>query len=112
LEETPHFINEAIPYFALLLILDVVVKLWLQDGKRVSKMPVNDSVTSLMVGQYSLIPKLVIRGAVIVIYAWMYENFYIYEFPWNHPATWWVGFIGIDFIYYWIHRFGHGNSRY
>ena len=30
--------------------------------------------------------------------------------PWDNPWTWYLCFIGVDFLYYWFHRAAHGKT--
>ena len=32
------------------------------------------------------------------------------ELNWSSPSTWWITALGIDFGYYWYHRFVHGKD--
>jgi alkylglycerol monooxygenase len=44
----------------------------------------------------------------LVFYIVLYDNYRLFELPWNSPWTWILTMLGVDLGYYWIHRFGHG----
>jgi len=48
----------------------------------------------------------------IIAYVWVHENYCIYALPWNSPWTWLLSMIGVDFCYYWVHRYSHGFSDF
>ena len=41
-------------------------------------------------------------------YYYIYENWKIYELPWNSLFTWVVAALLTDLGYYWVHRAAHG----
>ncbi|KAF2358763.1 Fatty acid hydroxylase [Trinorchestia longiramus] len=45
----------------------------------------------------------------MVGYDWVYDKRF-FDPDWNSPITWWVAALGIDFGYYFIHRFMHETS--
>ncbi len=53
---------------------------------------------------------LLLRGATLSLYIHIYENYRIYDLPWDSPWTWIIAAIGCDFAYYWIHRAAHGKK--
>ena len=42
-------------------------------------------------------------------YLYIYNNWRIYELPWDSAATWFVAAILCDLGYYWVHRAAHGK---
>jgi sterol desaturase/sphingolipid hydroxylase (fatty acid hydroxylase superfamily) len=45
-------------------------------------------------------------------YVWVHERYQLpFCLPWNSPLTYWITFLGIDFSYYWFHRFAHGSKN-
>ena len=50
-------------------------------------------------------------SAELVFYVFVYNNFQLVELPWDSPGTWYLCFIGVDFLYYWFHRAAHGKIR-
>jgi alkylglycerol monooxygenase len=47
------------------------------------------------------------RKLSITSYEWVYENFRIYDLPYDGVLTYAVSFLFIDFAYYWFHRAAH-----
>ena len=52
---------------------------------------------------------LVVGAFEIASYAWIHEQFCLYQLPWDSSITWWVAFFGVDLGYYWFHRMAHGK---
>lgn len=48
-------------------------------------------------------------SAELALYVFVYDNFHLVTLPWDSPWTWYICFIGVDFIYYWFHRAAHGK---
>ena len=42
-------------------------------------------------------------------YLYIYNNWRIYELPWDSAVTWFVAAILCDLGYYWVHRAAHGK---
>ncbi|XP_046337405.2 alkylglycerol monooxygenase-like [Haliotis rufescens] len=102
-EEVPEYVTEAIPYFVLLMGLEVVVLA--AQGKQLPR--ANDAFSSISAGLLSLLHGLLFRAVELVCYIWVYDRFFLISLPWNSPWTWLLGFLGVDFGYYWVHRCGH-----
>lgn len=47
----------------------------------------------------------------LVFYVFIYNNFQLVELLWDSPGTWYLCFVGVDFLYYWFHRAAHGKIR-
>lgn len=44
-------------------------------------------------------------------YIYIWENYRVFELPWDSPWTWYLTFLGVDFGYYWFHRMAHGELQ-
>ncbi|RWS31565.1 Alkylglycerol monooxygenase-like protein [Leptotrombidium deliense] len=77
----------------------------LLSGKGLSRL--NDNVASLSQGIFQECLRIKVRSIEIIVYCFVYENFRIYSLPWDSPFTWYLCLIGIDFGFYWAHRFAH-----
>ncbi|KAJ8307261.1 hypothetical protein KUTeg_015345, partial [Tegillarca granosa] len=87
----------------ILVILEVPLLIW---QKR--KLPrFNDGFSSIANGILSQLHSLLFRSTELAAYMWMYDRYNIISLPWNNPWTWLLGFVGVDFCYYWVHRCGH-----
>ncbi|KAJ8961403.1 hypothetical protein NQ318_014648 [Aromia moschata] len=67
----------------------------------------NDSLTSLSHGLIQHCGKLLVRGAESYSYFYLYEHYRIADIAWDHPITWYLAAVGVDFCYYWVHRACH-----
>ena len=47
----------------------------------------------------------------LAFYVFVYDNFYLVALPWDSPGTWYLCFIGVDFLFYWFHRAAHGKCH-
>lgn len=54
------------------------------------------------------IKRFLTKSIGITGYMWVYDNYCIYELPWNSAWTWWLCLLGVDLGYYWFHRMAHG----
>ena len=45
----------------------------------------------------------------LALYVFVYEKFHLVTLPWDSPGTWYLCFIGVDFLYYLFHRAAHGK---
>ncbi|XP_045209871.2 alkylglycerol monooxygenase-like isoform X2 [Mercenaria mercenaria] len=103
LEDVPNYVDEAVPYFIALIIMEWSV-LYLRGGN----LPrLNDSLSSLSHGLLSLLHSLLFRSTELAAFMWAYTHFNIITLPWNNPITWFTCLLAVDFAYYWVHRFGH-----
>jgi sterol desaturase/sphingolipid hydroxylase (fatty acid hydroxylase superfamily) len=52
---------------------------------------------------------LLVAVAVYFTYGWLWENFQLFHLPldWEHWYNSILLLVGIDFLFYWFHRFGH-----
>ena len=55
--------------------------------------------------------RLLFRNIEATAYVYIYNNYRIYEFPWESPITWFVAFLLVDLGYYWVHRMAHGKQQ-
>ena len=49
------------------------------------------------------------RGCELSGYMYVWDRYRLVELPWDNAWTWWLTFLGVDFCYYWVHRFAHGT---
>ena len=97
----------AIPVF----ILTIAIEWWFTRRYREEKLySITDTMTNLHLGQGQLLIGAVTKGPLLALY----HVVYLWSTSWGLPAwdlsLWWVwplGFIIMDFAYYWFHRFSH-----
>jgi alkylglycerol monooxygenase len=98
----PNYILFAIPFFLLLMGLEALyAKL---KGRQYYRL--NDTVSNLMIGIGNQAFNLVWKGALMVVYVWLYAHASLFV----QGATWWsfiLCLLGFDFLFYWAHRLGH-----
>merc|ERR550517_1760371 len=51
--------------------------------------------------------QLFIKGTLMMAYLYIYNNWRIYELPWNSAFTWVIAAIFCDLGFYWVHRAAH-----
>ena len=93
----------AIPvFFALIAIELVAARILERDTYRFAD-SVNDLSCGILDQVFDAFAKTVLLGG----YLYLYENHRAFSIPEALPASWVACFVGVDFLYYWFHRFGH-----
>lgn len=103
-QEVPQYVQQASPYFMGLMLLELVVGALKAETPIVT---ISDGLTSVSCGMISRLPQLLFRGFELTTYMFVWENFRLVTLPWDSPWTWWTCLLGVDFCYYWVHRFAH-----
>lgn len=98
-----NYIAIAIPVFFVLIGVEVLVARW--QGKRLYRF--NDAVTDLGCGMGQQVTGLLLKAVVFTAYLWVYGNLRVVELDATSPWTWGLAIVGVDFFYYWWHRFSH-----
>ncbi|XP_036929131.1 alkylglycerol monooxygenase [Acanthopagrus latus] len=106
-EDVPPYVQQATPFFVGLMVVELVVGM-LKTGASV--VTISDGITSISAGMISRLPTLVMRGCELSAYMYVWDRFRLVELPWDSAWTWWFTFLGVDFCYYWVHRFAHEVS--
>lgn len=107
LDEVPQYVQQATPFFIGLMVLELVLG-FLMTGK--PAITLADGLTSVSCGMISRLPMLLVRGCELSAYVYVWNNYRLLELPWDSAWTWWFMFLGVDFCYYWVHRFAHEVS--
>ncbi|KAM9723081.1 alkylglycerol monooxygenase [Menidia menidia] len=105
--EVPQYVQQATPLFVGLMVLEMAVGVLKTGGPVVT---VSDGLTSISAGMVSRLPMLLMRGCELTAYIYVWDHFRLVELPWDSAWTWWLTFLGVDFGYYWVHRFAHEVS--
>uniref|UniRef100_A0A667XHF0 Alkylglycerol monooxygenase n=1 Tax=Myripristis murdjan TaxID=586833 RepID=A0A667XHF0_9TELE len=103
-EDVPQYVQQATPFFMGLMLLELLVG-FLKNGASV--VTVSDGLTSVSAGMISRLPGLFMRGLELTSYMYVWDHYRVVELPWDSAWTWWLTFLGVDFCYYWVHRFAH-----
>ena len=51
--------------------------------------------------------ELLFKSGMVSIYVYIYENYRVYELPWDSVITWIIAALLVDLAYYWVHRAAH-----
>jgi len=99
--ELPELIHYAIPFFAVTVIIEVILTVKV----RMDEYHYKDAVTSITMGLGNVAVGLFTKGLILAVFLFFYK----YRF-FTIPFTWWAWFIVLfaeDICYYWNHRIGH-----
>jgi sterol desaturase/sphingolipid hydroxylase (fatty acid hydroxylase superfamily) len=97
------YIQLAIPAFFLLIGVELVASRLLErDSYRL-----NDSVSDLSCGILQQVVEVFLKTALFAGYAWLFTAHRAFEIPAGAPWAWAACFLGVDFAYYWFHRWSH-----
>ncbi|KAM7382948.1 hypothetical protein PAMP_002641 [Pampus punctatissimus] len=103
-EDVPLYVQQATPYFVGLMVLELVVGVLKTGAPGVT---ISDGFTSISAGMISRLPMLFMRGCELTSYMYVWDRYRLVELPWDSAWTWWFTFLGVDFCYYWVHRYAH-----
>jgi len=100
---TPDWTAKASPFFfGMILLEQVVLKLQGKKGIRL-----NDGLISIANGFIMIMREMLTKGVLMWAYYYIYENWKIYELPWDSLFTWIAAALLTDLGYYWVHRAAH-----
>lgn len=57
-----------------------------------------------------MVIRFLYKGSEHFLYFWIYNNYKMYELPWDSVLFWYAAAVMVDFCYYWMHRASHGND--
>ena len=102
----PNYIALAVPFFFLLMGIELLVA---RRRKR-SVYRFEDALTNVSCGVTQQIIMLFANGVLFAGYFWIYNHARLVDLG-RHPAVAWiVALVGVDFIYYWWHRWRHQSN--
>ena len=93
----------AVPIFFLLMAIEVFASWW----QKKSVYRLNDTVANLGCGIGDQLIGIFTKLFTVGIYAWVFEHYALFTLDPQNPWVWAVGFILVDFCYYWYHRESH-----
>jgi sterol desaturase/sphingolipid hydroxylase (fatty acid hydroxylase superfamily) len=98
-----NLIHLAIPVFFLLILVERVAAHVLErDVYRLS-----DTLSDLACGTIDQIVGVFLKTVLFAGYIYLYEQHRFFSVPTSSLAGWLVCFLGVDFFYYWFHRWSH-----
>ncbi|MBC9252551.1 hypothetical protein A9179_19980 [Pseudomonas alcaligenes] len=93
----------AVPLYILLILLELAYERW--SGRHTYRLA--DATTSINTAVLRVLLEGPLRLLLIIPYAWLYEHARLLELDAQSPWVWLLGFIGVDFCFYWAHRSLH-----
>ncbi len=97
------YIQLAIPVFFLLIGVELAAaRLLERDAYRFS-----DSLNDLSCGILQQLLEVFLKTALFAGYAWLFAAHRVCEIPAAAAWAWVACFLGVDFCYYWFHRWSH-----
>lgn len=100
------YIALAIPVFFLLIGIELIV----EKITKANMYRFNDAIANISCGIGQQVLGVFIKTLLLLGYVWLYENHRFLDFPAEKWWTWVLLFVGIDFFYYWFHRYAHEIS--
>ncbi|WP_237046186.1 sterol desaturase family protein [Aquipseudomonas alcaligenes] len=93
----------AVPLYILLILLELAYERW--SGRHTYRLA--DAVTSIDTAVLRMLLEGPLRLLLVVPYAWLYEHVRLWTLDPASPWTWLLGFVAVDFCFYWAHRSLH-----
>ena len=104
LDDVPHYLDHAIPWFYLFIIIDWLVGLVRNNLSFESR----DAMGSITAGAMSQLSALIGQKNVeIMIYVAVYNYYHIFDLTYSSWTTWILAALLYDLGYYVTHRLGH-----
>ncbi|KAE9642883.1 fatty acid hydroxylase family protein [Pseudomonas sp. PB103] len=100
------FILYAVPFFLVLIALELVADRW----RGVSNYRLADAVNSISTGVLSTTTGLLTKGVGLLTYAFALDHLALLRLPADRVWVWVFAFVLYDFCYYWLHRMGHERN--
>ena len=101
-----NYVLYAIPFFFLLIGLELLVDRW----RGVSTYRLADSINSLSAGVLSQVSGLLTKGLGLLTYGFAVQHLALFELSAQQTWVWVLAFVLYDFCYYWNHRLGHERN--
>ena len=99
----PDYTMLAIGPFIFTIVLEWFLG-WMQ-GKKLYRL--NDTSASFMLGLIMLLISVAFKYVSIIAYVYVYAHYRVMSLPVDGWGMWLILFLGVDFGYYWMHRFAH-----
>jgi sterol desaturase/sphingolipid hydroxylase (fatty acid hydroxylase superfamily) len=96
------YIALSIPIFFILIAVELVYTFY----KKLNYYRINDSIANLSQGIGSQLVGIFLKTVTFFGYMYIYEHWRLLSFS-NTFWTWLILFMGVDFFYYWFHRYSH-----
>jgi sterol desaturase/sphingolipid hydroxylase (fatty acid hydroxylase superfamily) len=86
------------------------LELWLANRKQVKVYRLNDALTNISCGIVQQVFAVLMRGSLIFGYLYLHEHYRLADLGAGQWWVWVICFVGVDFFYYWFHRYAHEIS--
>ncbi len=97
-----NYIVLSIPLFFLLIGIEIIMdKLYHTGYYRL-----NDGISNINAGITEQVSGAFAKFFIAGVYILLYERLRLFSIPQN-PLSWIILFLGVDFFYYWFHRYAH-----
>lgn len=96
------YIALSIPVFFILIAVELIYAFY----KKLNYYRINDSIANLSQGIGSQLVGIFLKTITFFGYLYIYEHWRFFSFN-NSIWTWLILFFGVDFFYYWFHRYSH-----
>ena len=103
--DTPNYAAFALPIFAGAILVEVLVAH--RRGRLSELYSLGTSISDIGCGAVFQALEVLLTLATLGIYAWMVDHFALVTWAESSPWPWVIGFIAVDFLYYWWHRASH-----
>ncbi|GAA3949006.1 sterol desaturase family protein [Gordonia caeni] len=102
----------AIPFFVLMLGLEFFAAAKLEDTDEEGRAPKGsyfskDTKASLLMGVVSIGTSAATKVVALLAYTAIFAYLAPWQLPINAWYTWVIGFVALDFLFYWEHRIAH-----
>ncbi len=94
-------VKYALPVFFSLIVLEYVI--YRKDGRL---FPLREAGVSLLMAVIYQVLNKQNQSLLMPLHTWVFEH-RLFPIPTDSWWAWIVGFFGVEFAYYWLHRFGH-----
>src|SRR5687768_1647330 len=101
-----NFMLIASPMFLILIGIESIASIY----KKTSLYHLNDTVNNFCSGILEEIGSLPFRGLIIFSYYYLYEHYAYFNINPHSVLSWFLLWLGVDFLYYWYHRVSHRNN--
>ncbi len=105
--ELPNLIHYAIPFFALTIVIEVILTVKV----KLTEYNFKDAGTSILMGLGNVAIGLFTKGLVLSSFYLIYNFFHLFEISFE----WWAWILLLfadDFCYYWFHRISHESRLF
>lgn len=98
----------AAPIFLLLIGIEYTISYF----RKQPLYQLNDTVNNISSGILEEASVLPLKGLIFFCYILLYQHYALIQWDPHSPWTWFILWLGVDFIYYWFHRTCHRNTLF